>query len=139
MTFWEGSPMSFGTFLVRQGMISPMQLIEAVELEEESRPPIGRLALELRKLTMKQLFAVLTEQAQSNKLFGKIAVDLGFLTQQDIAELLLIQADRATHFPQVLVRLGVFDEATLAEQLQEFYRFEADRQSVILDRTPMLV
>ena len=82
--------------LVRRGIITAEQFVQAVEWQLDQRPRLGRLALESGKLTMKQVFAVLEEQTDNDKPFGETAVELGFLTKRQVNNLLKQQNTKNT-------------------------------------------
>ena len=60
--------------LVRRGLITAEQFVQAVEWQLAQRPLLGRLALESGKLSMKQVFAELEAQTDNDKPFGETAV-----------------------------------------------------------------
>ncbi len=99
--------------LVRHGFITADQFVQAVEYQLAQRPRLGRLALESRKLTMKQVFAVLTRQTEQDKPFGETAVELGYLTTRQVNSLLKQQAQRTLPLAQCLVEIGAIDPETL--------------------------
>lgn len=80
------------------------------------RPRIGKLALSHGKLTMADVFAVLSEQSASGKMFGETAVDLGLLNNGEVYELLLQQAEITPSLAESLVTRGVItaEQAALA-------------------------
>ncbi len=106
--------MYFELELVRQGLISAEQLVAAIERQMQSRPPLGRLAIEHRKMTMTQVFETLREQVNSPRPFGRLAVDLGFLSNEELAVLLMAQRDRETPLSDILVESGAICQEQLA-------------------------
>ena len=46
--------MKIGIELVRRGLITMEELFAAVEMQAESQPPLGRLAIRKRKMNMSQ-------------------------------------------------------------------------------------
>src|SRR3712207_5774326 len=92
----EACVMQFAMYLVDNGVISCEEFFEALKLQLHSRPQLGALAIETRRLSFRQVFAILRTQCdEPNELFGEIAVRLGFLTQDDVAQLLAEQNKRA--------------------------------------------
>lgn len=110
--------------LVRRGLITAAQFVDAVELQLKRRPRIGRLALETGKLTMKQVFAALEEQTRNNQPFGETVVELGFITRYQLNSLLRLQRDRTPSLAECLIELGAIDGDTLA---QESHRFRQEQ------------
>ena len=66
--------MWFATYLYRQGLVSAPEILDAAVRQIDSRIPIGRLALEKKKMTVKQVAQVLRHQVDENKPFGRLAV-----------------------------------------------------------------
>jgi hypothetical protein len=114
--------MQFAMYLVDNGVLSCEEYYEASKLQQHSRPQLGALAIEARRLTVKQVFAVLSLQCdEPNTRFGELAVRLGYLTDDDISHLLAEQERRATPLLDVLVE-NDFLSAELAEQHYAEYR-----------------
>lgn len=124
--------MFFATYLVKRGLVSPAEFVEALERELYSRPPLGRIALLERKITMRQLFSILKDQSDSHQPFGKIAVDLGFMSEEDLGNLLLKQANCKPDMIDFLVEMGVIDQATLAAEKEAFYQEMAEKRETTM-------
>ncbi len=118
--------------MVRQGVISADQLVDALEYQMNRRPRLGRLALASGRMTMKQVFNVLGEQALGNKPFGETAVELGFLTRRQVTHLLRKQREMTPSISECLVEMGVIDRATCDTETSRFRgtQASADRQGV---------
>ncbi len=86
--------MSFETYLVRRSRVTPEQFVEAVERQQEDHRPIGQLAIESGKLSMRMVFDILAVQADSGQMFGDIAVEKAYLSKEDLDELLLVCSRR---------------------------------------------
>ncbi len=114
--------MQFGVYLVRQGVISAEQFVDAVEQQLSQRLAFGELAFKTRMLSVHQLFAVLNDQVESNEAFGCIAVRLGYLSQDDVAKLLRLQIDVGPTLESTLVDIGAIDLATANYELKRFRR-----------------
>lgn len=119
--------MLFGVHLVRQGLISPKQFVDAVERELSMRTPLGELSMRLGKLTLRQVFAVLTSQVTCQKPFGRVAVEMGFMSEFDLAELLLKQLDATTPLTDVLVAMGAVDRETADHEIASYCRRQAEK------------
>jgi hypothetical protein len=114
--------MQFAMYLVDNGVLTCEEYYEASKLQMHSRPQLGALAIEARRLTVKQVFAVLSMQCdEPNTKFGELAVRLGYLTDDDIAQLLAQQEKRARPLLEVLVE-NDFLSAEVAEQHYAEYR-----------------
>ena len=115
--------------LVRRGLISADQFVQAVEWQFEQRPRLGRVALETGKLTMKQVFAILEEQTVNGKLFGDTAVDLGFLTKRQVTSLLKLQNDRVPTLSQSLIAIGAIDQDEYDREFGDFRQQQVSKKS----------
>jgi hypothetical protein len=114
--------MQFAMYLVDNGVLTCEEYYEASKLQMHSRPQLGALAIEARRLTVKQVFAVLSLQCdEPNTKFGELAVRLGYLTDDDITFLLAEQEGRAKPLLDVLVE-NDFLSAEVVEQHYAEYR-----------------
>ncbi len=102
--------------MVRRGVITSSQLVDAIERQLDSRPQLGRMALAAGKLTMKQVFAVLKEQATRSEPFGEIAVELGFMTKRQVSYLLRKQWGMTASISECLIEVGAIDSETLQRE-----------------------
>jgi len=118
--------MQFGIYLVRRGLISPEQFVDAVEQQLQYRVPIGELAVEACYISMKQVFQILGIQSATRQKFGAIAVELGYLTPSQVGELLAIQDSRDVPFGEVLVGMGALSRECLEAELQRYRESFAD-------------
>lgn len=112
--------MHFGLYLLRNELITGPQFIQAVSRQLETRPQIGSLAIETRRLTMRDVFRILSLQSVTNESFGQLAIQLGILTEADIRDLLALQIERTTPLAQVLVDIGAIERYQLQAELQQF-------------------
>jgi len=110
----------FGLYLLRKERITGPQFIQAVSRQLEIRPQIGSLAIETRRLNMRDVFQILSLQSATNESFGQLAVQLGILTDADIRDLLALQIERTTPLGQVLVDIGAIEPYQLQAELQLF-------------------
>ena len=74
----------FGTYLVEKGLLTPDELLMALERQSSMRMSIGRLSYQRGFLDMNQVIAVLRAQPDEGLLFGELAVKMGFLTEGGI-------------------------------------------------------
>ena len=116
--------MFIGVYLVRRGVITADQFVDAAERQMTCRPRLGRLALESGKLTVKQVFAVLREQALGNDPFGETAIQMGFITRKQLSWLLQKQQELTPTIADCLIALGAIDAETLE---QEYARARNDQ------------
>jgi hypothetical protein len=115
--------MDFGLYLKNKGVISAEQLVDALQVQYETLPPIGQLALEEGIVTARDIFDVLLAQSDSpSERFGELAVEMGVLKRDDVLRLLTIQADRKRPIVEILVRQGVLSQREVASELLAYRR-----------------
>ena len=124
--------MWFATYLYRRGLVSAEQIIEASIRQSDRRIPLGKLALECKKLSIKQVAKVLDAQNEEGKRFGQIAVQMGFLTEYDVAYLLMVQNDRLPSLRKVLVEMGALDEETMDAEFRNARQAAAANDELLL-------
>ncbi len=113
---------SFAKHLIAQGVIDEEAALQAMDQQLQMTQPIGRLCLELRYLTMKQVFRILEEQAESELRFGEIAMELEYLQPQQLDKLLAIQKDRRPGLCDVLFNLGLVKKGVLQKERRTFLK-----------------
>jgi hypothetical protein len=118
--------MDFALFLNRRGVISPQQFVDAAAWVQESRTPMGELAIRLRKLTIRQVMNVLCQQAVRPEQFGKLAVAAGYMSVADLNELLASQTEQAMSMDDALVELGMLTQSERDRYYSEFLRIRSD-------------
>ncbi len=112
----------FVQYLQDRGEVTGDDILAALEYRREMTPPIGKLALQERLLTVKQVSRVLLAQCDSRLLFGQQAVELGFLSPGQVDELLELQARSRPGLPTCLVELGFMTRDRMKECREEFIR-----------------
>jgi hypothetical protein len=116
--------------LLKKQLISADQLAAAVQRQIQSRPSIGRLALESRKLSMRQVKEILLVQAVDPKPFGEIAREMGFLSIEGLALLLFRQEELSQSLSEILIESGAIDRTRLQQELQDAYHTLNDNSSL---------
>ncbi|MEM6329597.1 MAG: hypothetical protein AAF790_05045 [Planctomycetota bacterium] len=115
--------MKFGLYLLRRNIITAEQLVAALEKQQEDLPPLGQLAIETGRMSVRDVFRTLRVQAETAKEpFGKLAIGMGLLSRADVAELLLLQSDRRATLDKALAAIGAFTPREGAEHLDAFRR-----------------
>jgi hypothetical protein len=113
--------MLFGIYLVENGVLSCEDFYEALKLQLRSRPQLGGLAIEMRKLSARDVFAVLRRQCESPAdMFGELAVKLGYLTPDDLGHLIHEQSVRLKPFQEILVEAGMLSAEVVAQHAREY-------------------
>ena len=104
---WNDETLTTALAAIELGVATIDQLQLANDWRRKRRPQIGKLALIHGKLTVAQVFDVLSQQAETGGLFGQTAVQLGFMTLGDLYELLQKQAALTPTLADALVNQGV--------------------------------
>jgi hypothetical protein len=112
--------MQFGIYLVRHGVITSDQFVDALERRLHGRVPIGELATKRGYLSMHQVFDVLARQAEDGRLFGQIAVDAGYLTESTLNELLHEQAEYVPSLRSVLADMKILADDVIQRQWKAY-------------------
>jgi hypothetical protein len=113
--------MQFGIYLVENGVITCEEFYETLKMQLHTRPQLGGLAIEKRKLNVRQVFAILRSQCDSpDEMFGETAVKLGFLTHEALAWLLHEQSVRVKPFNELLVELSILPAGEVDKQFRAY-------------------
>jgi hypothetical protein len=112
--------MDIGVYLVRRGLITADDYVDAREAMAKGRHRIGELALTSHKLTMRQVMSILDVQVDTPRPFGQLAVEKGYLNQSDVMGLLEMQNKMSPSLVEVLVKQKILDEDTLREEGRRF-------------------
>jgi hypothetical protein len=122
--------MHFGLYLKNKGIISADQLVEALEAQLETLPPIGQLAMEEGIISPRDIFEVLLAQSQSpTERFGEIAIGMGLMNRDELMRLLMIQADRKLPVSDLIVTLGILSDEQVAAEMVEYRKSLAKQRS----------
>lgn len=117
--------MFFELHLVRKGLITSDQFVTALEKQLHSRPQLGSIAMELKALSVHQVFEILKAQVDVPESFGQTAIRLGFMSVPKLAELLMEQQDRQPPISDILMEMGVLSNEVRVRELSEFRRLNA--------------
>ena len=108
-------------FLVEWKALDEVAALDVLDHQNRETPPIGRLALESKILSMKQVFQILNAQADSDMRFGEIAIGLGFMNGEQLMDLLETQKKRRPGLNQLISELGLVEKETLNSLRKEFF------------------
>ncbi len=111
---------AFVHYLVTRDVVSETMAVQALDLQKEKTPQIGRMALDSGLMSMKQIFHVLREQADSGIRFGQQAIRLGYLTDENLKDLLQSQVAARPGIGSILIEVGALDEDSLKDLRDSF-------------------
>ena len=114
----------FGSFLIDVHNIDTNVILEALEIQQKQTIPIGRLAMDLRYMSVRQVMDTLFAQGDSTRLFGEIAIELGFITKENLITLLKSQKNEMPELINILVDMKVIDHTQCDKLLTEFAQWE---------------
>jgi hypothetical protein len=110
----------FGNYLMKQHLVSPSHLIEALRESSSTRVKLGVLAINAGLMTPAQVEEVHELQKHMDKRIGDIMVDNGYLTSEQIAVLLKAQKSGHLILGQSLIDNGHMTTAQFAEAIRQF-------------------
>jgi hypothetical protein len=110
----------FGNYLLRQQLVSPSHLIEALRSASSTRVKLGVLAINAGLMTPDQVEEVHELQKTMDKRIGDIMVDKGFLTGEQVTSLLKSQKSGHLVLGQALIDSGHMTTSQFANALKSF-------------------
>ncbi len=110
----------FGQFLLSKGLLTPPQLLAAVEYQDKFNSRLGELAVALGMVTPFEAQQINAKQVREDQLFGQAAVELGLLRDEQVSDILATQRDGHVLLGQAIVTLGYVDSAAIDSALAEF-------------------
>jgi hypothetical protein len=110
----------FGNYLLRQQLVSPSHLIEALRSASSTRVKLGVLAINAGLMTPEQVEEVHELQRTMDKRIGDIMVDKGFLTAEEVTSLLKSQKSGHLVLGQALIDSGHMTTSQFANALKSF-------------------
>jgi len=119
----------FGQHLLEQGLLTPEQLVTAIELQETRNQKIGVYAQRRGVLTGAQAEEIAARQRTEDRRFGEIAIELGYLTIAQIDELITMQQNDHLYLGGAIVVLGYLDKAAIERELAIF---KADQSRYVI-------
>jgi hypothetical protein len=110
----------FGNYLLRQQLVSPSHLIEALRSASSTRVKLGVLAINAGLMTPEQVEEVHELQKTMDKRIGDIIVDKGFLAAEQVTSLLKSQKSGHLVLGQALIDSGHMTTSQFANALKSF-------------------
>jgi CheY-specific phosphatase CheX len=110
----------FGQFLIEKKIISGLNLLRAIELQEKTNHRFGDLVLEIGLMTKEQIYSTHRAQRHEDLQFGDMAVKLGFLKVDQVKHVLEKQQQRHLYIGEALVQIGAITPEKLEFYLAEF-------------------
>lgn len=96
----------FGNYLLNQHLITPEQLMDAIQNKKNIHLKLGVLAIHSGYMTADEVMFVRAKQTQVDKRFGVLAVEEGFMSNHQLEELLNTQTPDYLLLSQLLVDKG---------------------------------
>ena len=110
----------FGNYLLNEKLVTPEQLVDALQEKKNTRLKLGVLAINAGYMNATQVEKAHMEQTKRDMRFGDICVDLGFLTEEQVDELLGAQKVGYLLLGQALVDKGYMDNATFESAINAY-------------------
>ena len=115
----------FGLFLINLHNFDPAVIKQALTIQQQERPSIGKLAIRSRLLTLQEVMHTLALQADHNEFFGRLAVKSGVLSQKNKRLLLDMQRKQQPKLGEILIEMGVITPAQRDQLLAEYLQLMA--------------
>ncbi len=113
-----------GQFLLRKGLVTESQLLEAVGYQQDINELIGDIAVRREYMTSDDVAAILQTQRESSLPFGQIAVNQGRMTEAQRESLVQTQAMGYVFLGEALLAKGFITAEQFVEAINEFTRME---------------
>jgi type IV pilus assembly protein PilB len=110
-----------GQILVERGLITKLQLDEALKVQKTTGGLIGEIIVQLGYAKKEDIDLGLS--LQSGRLFGQILIERGIITTVQLDEILKVQADTGGLIGEIAVRLGYATEEDIAHCLSLQFGF----------------
>lgn len=120
----------FGSFLLRKGVVSPEQLLEAMKTTSQSHVKLGTLCIHAGLMSAAEVEKVYILQTHIDKRFGEIAIDEGYLTASQVEELMENQGPNYLLLAQSLVEANILTHEEIERLL---YDYQAETEMYDLD------
>ncbi|MBN2496024.1 MAG: chemotaxis protein CheX [Deltaproteobacteria bacterium] len=110
----------FGEYLIDRWVITPQQLLEALDLQEYRNLKFGALAVQRGYLSEDDVARISTQQIGQDRRFGDLAVEMGLMTEAQVGEILTLQKNNYLYLGEALLELGHLTEDILERELTIF-------------------
>ncbi|MDR0991512.1 MAG: chemotaxis protein CheX [Ruminococcus sp.] len=110
----------FGNYLLKQQLVSPSHLIEALRSASSTRVKLGVLAINAGLMTPEQVEEVHELQKTMDKRIGDIMVEKKYLTTEQVTSLLKSQKSGHLVLGQALIDSGHMTTSQFANALKSF-------------------
>jgi len=107
----------FGRFLLRREVITELQLLTALQLQEASRPNVLVLGTELGFFTVARALELHEAMEESERSFSEEVIHRRTLSPESLARLMRLRNDRTPRLGEVLLHEGILDAGVLLREL----------------------
>lgn len=97
--------MFLGELLVSKGLVSKSDVKLALEKQQQMAIPLGKTAVDVGYLTMKENLQLLMEQIETGKSFEELVLGKELLTGKEIDELRDIRLSESSTLGQILMEM----------------------------------
>ncbi|MCI8635352.1 MAG: chemotaxis protein CheX [Eubacterium sp.] len=112
----------FGNYLLSKHIVTPEQLIQAIEEQHIRHIKVGLLAINAGLMTAEQVDKILLRQTEENKQFGELAIEENYLTKEQLQSLLKQQIPVYLLIGERLVENGFITESKLQELIASYQK-----------------
>jgi CheY-specific phosphatase CheX len=118
----------FGQFLLEENVITPAQLLKALDYQERKNLKFGQYCLSKGFLRGEAVTRLNDEQKRTDMRIGELAVQMRLLNAEQVEHILTMQKNDHVQIGQALVTTGGVTDEALPELLA---RFKADQAEYI--------
>ncbi len=110
----------FGNFLLNKDVISPEELIKAMEKQAAIHLKFGTLAIHEGLLTASEVDHIVITQTHKNKRFGEVAIEEGYLTKEQVDFVLEKQKPSYLLLGQILIEDGKLSNSDFENLISDY-------------------
>ena len=110
----------FGNFLLRKGVVTPEQLVTAIQDSTESHVKLGTLCIHSGLMSANEVEKIYVLQTHRDARFGEIAIEEGYLTPAQLEDVMEHQGPRYLILAQELIEKGILTHDELEVLLVDY-------------------
>lgn len=112
--------MRFCIYLHEEGLLNERDCLRAIRTVCDRTPPLGRLAIRNRLLSVGQLRELLQRQTEVRKPMGRLAVEVGYLTEIQVQDLITQQRSETPTGLEIVKDLSLLSLDAIEQAHQKF-------------------
>jgi two-component system chemotaxis sensor kinase CheA len=110
----------FGDFLVERGLLTPAQVVTALDEHRSRQPLLGSILLKSGLMSAEDILTTLGHQQECDHQFGMAAVQLGLFEESAVTQAIAKQRRLRPSLRATIVELGFLDKETVKSEFERF-------------------